>query len=205
MDWSTRSKVALGSAKGLAYLHEECIPKIIHRDIKGTNILLDFDFEVKIADFGLAKVVPDNKTHVSTRIMGTSGYLAPEYFFTGKLTAKSDVYSFGVMLLELITGRRPVDKHPSNDSSVALVDWAMYLLRSALEEGNYEPLVDPRLGKNYNPNEMGQMVACAAACVRDTAKHRPRMSQVVGVLEGHASVEDLNNGVPPGQSRSYSC
>jgi serine/threonine protein kinase len=122
LDWPTRLKVALGSAKGLAYLHEDCHPKIIHRDIKASNILLDLRFEAKVADFGLAKFTSDTNTHVSTRIMGTFGYLAPEYAASGKLTEKSDVFSFGVMLLELITGRRPVSSRqaPMDDN---LVDW----------------------------------------------------------------------------------
>ncbi|KAJ8440036.1 hypothetical protein Cgig2_020524 [Carnegiea gigantea] len=122
LSWATRLKIALGAAKGLAYLHEDCQPKIIHRDIKAANILLDNDFEAKVADFGLAKFSFDTDTHVSTRVMGTFGYLAPEYASSGKLTEKSDVFSFGVVLLELITGRRPVDKsRPFLDDS--MVEW----------------------------------------------------------------------------------
>uniref|UniRef100_A0A0E0KZV3 non-specific serine/threonine protein kinase n=1 Tax=Oryza punctata TaxID=4537 RepID=A0A0E0KZV3_ORYPU len=202
MEWPTRLKIALGAAKGLAYLHEDCHPKIIHRDIKASNILLDFKFESKVADFGLAKFTSDNNTHVSTRVMGTFGYLAPEYASSGKLTEKSDVFSYGVMLLELITGRRPVDTSQTfmDDS---LVDWARPLLMRALEDGNYEDLVDPRLGKDFNPNEMARMIACAAACVRHSARRRPRMSQVVRALEGDVSLEDLNEGVRPGHSRYF--
>uniref|UniRef100_A0A0E0GII5 non-specific serine/threonine protein kinase n=1 Tax=Oryza nivara TaxID=4536 RepID=A0A0E0GII5_ORYNI len=202
MEWPTRLKIALGAAKGLAYLHEDCHPKIIHRDIKASNILLDFKFESKVADFGLAKFTSDNNTHVSTRVMGTFGYLAPEYASSGKLTEKSDVFSYGVMLLELITGRRPVDTSQTymDDS---LVDWARPLLMQALENGNYEELVDPRLGKDFNPNEMARMIACAAACVRHSARRRPRMSQVVRALEGDVSLEDLNEGVRPGHSRYF--
>ncbi|XP_068652059.1 proline-rich receptor-like protein kinase PERK1 [Aristolochia californica] len=202
MEWLTRLKIALGSAKGLAYLHEDCHPKIIHRDIKAANILLDFKFEAKVSDFGLAKFASDNNTHVSTRVMGTFGYLSPEYASTGKLTDKSDVFSFGVMLLELITGRRPVDKtYAYMDES--LVDWARPLLTRALEEGNYDTLVDPKLQNTYNPNEMARMVACAAAAVRHSARRRPRMSQIVRALEGAVSLEDLNEGVTPGHSRMY--
>lgn len=202
MEWPTRLKIALGAAKGLAYLHEDCHPKIIHRDIKSSNILLDFKFEAKVADFGLAKFTSDNNTHVSTRVMGTFGYLAPEYASSGKLTEKSDVFSLGVMLLELITGRRPVDTTQTymDDS---LVDWARPLLMRALEDGDYDELVDPRLGKDFSPNEIARMIACAAACVRHSARRRPRMSQVVRALEGDVSLEDLNEGVRPGHSRFF--
>ncbi|KAK6151799.1 hypothetical protein DH2020_014434 [Rehmannia glutinosa] len=203
MDWPTRLRIALGSSKGLAYLHEDCHPKIIHRDIKAANILLDFNFEAKVADFGLAKIASDANTHVSTRVMGTFGYLAPEYAASGKLTDKSDVFSFGVMLLELITGRRPVDTNQSfmDDS---LVDWARPLLTRALEDGNFDALIDQRLQNDHNHSEMARMVACAAACVRHSARRRPRMSQVVRALEGDVSLSDLNEGIRPGHSTVYS-
>ncbi|KAK2985309.1 hypothetical protein RJ640_024305 [Escallonia rubra] len=203
MDWSTRLRIALGSAKGLAYIHEDCHPKIIHRDIKASNILLDFNFEAKVADFGLAKFTSDVATHISTRVMGTFGYLAPEYAASGQLTEKSDVFSFGVMLLEMITGRRPYDKLQTfmDDS---LVDWARPLLTRALEEGNFDTLVDRRLRNEYNQNEMARMVACAAACVRHSSRRRPRMSQVVRALEGDVSLSDLNEGIKPGHSTVYS-
>ncbi|XP_062148095.1 proline-rich receptor-like protein kinase PERK1 [Alnus glutinosa] len=203
MDWPTRLKIALGSAKGLAYLHEDCHPKIIHRDIKASNILTDFKFEAKVADFGLAKIASDTNTHVSTRVMGTFGYLAPEYASSGKLTDKSDVFSYGVMLLELITGRRPVDTtHTFMEDS--LVDWARPLLTRALEDRNFDALVDAKLQNDYEPNEMACMVACAAACVRHSARRRPRMSQIVRALEGDASLADLSEGIRPGHSNVYS-
>ncbi|MFS7991018.1 putative protein kinase RLK-Pelle-PERK-1 family [Helianthus anomalus] len=202
MEFPTRLRIALGAAKGLAYLHEDCHPKIIHRDIKAANILLDFNFEAKVADFGLAKITSDVATHVSTRVMGTFGYLAPEYASSGKLTDKSDVFSFGVMLLELITGRRPVDSAQSyvDDS---LVDWARPLLTRAMDDGNFDSIVDSRLQKEYNHNEMARMISCAAACVRHSARRRPKMSQVVRALEGDVSLSDLNDGTRPGHSSSY--
>ncbi|KAE8655095.1 Proline-rich receptor-like protein kinase PERK5 [Hibiscus syriacus] len=199
MDFPTRLRIALGSAKGLAYLHEDCHPRIIHRDIKAANILLDNNFDAMVADFGLAKLSSDNYTHVSTRVMGTFGYLAPEYASSGKLTDRSDVFSFGVMLLELITGKQPVDV--TMDDS--LVDWARPLLARALEDGNFDELVDPRLEKNYNHNEMQRMIACAAASIRHSARKRPKMSQIARILEGDSSLDSLNEGTKPGQSTIF--
>ncbi|KAK3410946.1 hypothetical protein EUGRSUZ_J02973 [Eucalyptus grandis] len=186
MAWPTRMKIALGFARGLAYLHEDY-----------------FNFEAKVADFGLAKIAFDTDTHVSTRVMGTFGYLAPEYASSGKLTNKSDVFSFGVVLLELITGRRPIDKsRPFVEDS--MVDWARPLLAQALKDGIFDAVVDPKLHKDYATEEMTRMIACAAACVRHSAQHRPRMTQVVRALEGYLSPSDLNEGIVPGHSIAYS-
>ncbi|XP_078174676.1 proline-rich receptor-like protein kinase PERK8 isoform X2 [Carex rostrata] len=201
MEWAIRVKVAAGAARGIAYLHEDCHPRIIHRDIKSSNILLDNDFEALVADFGLARLALDAVTHVTTRVMGTFGYLAPEYASSGKLTERSDVFSFGVVLLELITGRRPVDtSRPLGDES--LVEWARPLLTQALETGKLEEVIDPRLEKNYNEVEMLRMIEAAAACVRHSASRRPRMSQVVRVLDSLSDV-DLTNGIQPGKSELF--
>uniref|UniRef100_A0A0E0PY16 non-specific serine/threonine protein kinase n=1 Tax=Oryza rufipogon TaxID=4529 RepID=A0A0E0PY16_ORYRU len=201
MDWPTRLRIAIGAAKGLAYLHEDCHPRIIHRDIKTANILLDYSWEAQVADFGLAKLANDTHTHVSTRIMGTFGYLAPEYASSGKLTDRSDVFSFGVVLLELITGRKPVDQtQPLGEES--LVEWARPVLADAVETGDLSELVDPRLEGAYNRNEMMTMVEAAAACVRHSAPKRPRMVQVMRVLD-EGSMTDLSNGIKVGQSQVF--
>ncbi|KAK1302229.1 Proline-rich receptor-like protein kinase PERK8 [Acorus calamus] len=148
LDWTTRVKIATCVAHGLAYLHEDCHPRIIHRDIKSSNILLDNSFEAQVADFGLAKLTLDANTHVTTRVMGTFGYLAPEYASSGRLTYKSDVFSFGVVLLELITGHKSVDpSQPLEDES--LVQWARPLVNRALDDGDVGELPDPRLENNY--------------------------------------------------------
>lgn len=201
MEWSTRVKVAAGAARGIAYLHEDCSPRIIHRDIKSSNILLDKNFEARVADFGLAKLAAD-VTHVTTRVMGTFGYLAPEYASSGKLTEKSDVFSYGVVLLELVTGRKPVDaSQPLGDES--LVEWARPLLNEALENERFENLIDPRLGQNYVEIEMFRMIEAAAACIRHLAPKRPRMSQVVRAFDSMAEYSDLTNGMKLGQSEIY--
>ncbi|KAJ3671026.1 hypothetical protein LUZ60_008452 [Juncus effusus] len=201
LDWVRRWKIALGAAKGLAYLHEDCDPKIIHRDIKAANILLDYNFEPKVSDFGLAKLMPGDITHVSTRVMGTFGYVAPEYVQSGKLTDRSDVYSYGVMLLELITGKRPL--MPGDAYNDGLVDWARPFLTRSASEDVYDELVDPRLETNYDQHDMSRLIQCASASVRNLARKRPRMSQIVRYLEGEISLEDLHAGVKPGDSRAH--
>lgn len=141
-----------------------------------------------------------NQRVVSTEVKGTFGYLAPDYFLTGKLTEKSDIYSFGVVLLELITGRKP---RGSVENSMGLVDWARPQLTRALKDGEFNLLVDPKLRNHYDNNEMARMVACAAACVRQSAWRRPKMSKIVLALKGDLPLSDLNDGIRPGLSILY--
>ncbi|KAE8707391.1 Proline-rich receptor-like protein kinase PERK10 [Hibiscus syriacus] len=201
LDWAKRVKIAAGAARGIAYLHEDCDPRIIHRDIKSSNILLDDNFEARVSDFGLAKLALDANTHVTTRVMGTFGYMAPEYASSGKLTEKSDVFSFGVVLLELITGRKPVDaSQPLGDES--LVEWARPLLSHALDSEEFDGLADPKLGGNYVESEMFRMIEAATACVRHSGAKRPRMGQVVRAFESLAT-SDLTNGMKVGESEVF--
>eukprot|EP00250_Pteridium_aquilinum_P026314 c32826_g1_i1 orf=407-1654(-) len=179
LDWETRMRVALDSARGLEYLHETVSPPVIHRDFKSSNILLDENFSAKVSDFGLAKLGSDKIGGlVSTRVLGTHGYVAPEYAMTGHLTTKSDVYSYGVVLLELLTGRVPVDmKRPSGQG--VLVSWALPRLtdRNKLAE-----MVDPVLDGQYAMKELIQVAAIAAMCVQPEADYRPLMTDVVQSL-----------------------
>lgn len=201
LEWATRVKIAAGAARGLAYLHEDCHPRIIHRDIKSSNILLDNNFEARVSDFGLAKLALDADTHITTRVMGTFGYMAPEYATSGKLTEKSDVFSYGVVLLELITGRKPVDaSQPLGDES--LVEWARPLLSHVLDNEEFEGLADPKLERNYVEAEMFRMMEAAAACVRHSAAKRPRMGQIVRAFDSLAA-SDLTNGMRLGESEVF--
>ncbi|KAJ1297789.1 hypothetical protein BS78_01G404200 [Paspalum vaginatum] len=192
LDWHQRWKIAVGSARGLAYLHDDCFPKIIHRDVKASNILLDHNFEPKVADFGLAKYQPGDHTHVSTRVMGTFGYIAPEFLSSGKLTDKADVFSFGVVLLELITGRLPVQSSQSYMDDT-LVGWARPLISQVAVDGNLQSLIDPRLGSDYDPSVMMRMVECAAAAVRQSAQQRPSMVQILKYLQGETRPDDSSD------------
>ncbi|CAA6653431.1 unnamed protein product [Spirodela intermedia] len=176
IEWGIRFKIALGVAEGLRYLHEGCHRRIIHRDIKASNILLTDDYQPQISDFGLAKWLPDQwPHHVMFPIEGTFGYLAPEYFMHGVVNEKTDVFAFGVLLLELITGRRAVDS-----SRHSLVIWAKPLL----DAKNLEELVDPSLGGSYEPREMNSAVAVASASIHHMPTLRPHMNQALQVLRG---------------------
>ncbi|XP_020269488.1 probable serine/threonine-protein kinase PBL23 [Asparagus officinalis] len=180
LDWTTRIKIAIGAAKGLEYLHDVANPPVIYRDFKASNILLDENFESRLSDFGLAKVGPSgDKCHVSTRVMGTYGYCAPEYVLTGKLTKMSDVYSFGVVFLEIITGRRAVDtSRPSNEQH--LIHWAEPLFR---DKKRFIEMADPLLEGNFPTKALYQALAVAAMCLQEEASTRPLISDVVTALQ----------------------
>ncbi|RVX16857.1 Receptor-like serine/threonine-protein kinase ALE2 [Vitis vinifera] len=180
LDWGARMKIALGAARGLAYLHEDSSPRVIHRDFKSSNILLEHDFTPKVSDFGLARTALDEgNKHISTRVMGTFGYLAPEYAMTGHLLVKSDVYSYGVVLLELLTGRKPVDlsQPPGQENLVA---WARPLLTT--KEG-LETIIDPALKSSSPFDSAAKVAAIASMCVQPEVSHRPFMGEVVQALK----------------------
>ncbi|KAJ8431698.1 hypothetical protein Cgig2_022320 [Carnegiea gigantea] len=179
LHWDARMKIALGAARGLAYLHEDSNPRVIHRDFKASNVLLEDDYTPKVSDFGLAREAAEASQHVSTRVMGTFGYVAPEYAMTGHLLVKSDVYSYGVVLLELLTGRKPVDmSQPQGQEN--LVTWARPLLTS--KEG-VEQLVDPTFAGNYHFDDVAKVAAIASMCVHPEVTHRPFMGEVVQALK----------------------
>uniref|UniRef100_A0ACD5ZKT8 Uncharacterized protein n=1 Tax=Avena sativa TaxID=4498 RepID=A0ACD5ZKT8_AVESA len=187
LPWSTRLKIAVGAAKGLAFLHEADTP-VIYRDFKASNILLDSDYTAKLSDFGLAKEGPKgDDTHVTTRVMGTHGYAAPEYILTGHLTAKSDVYSFGVVLLELLTGRRSVDKNRRGREQ-NLVDWARPYLRRG--DDRLHRIMDPGMESQYSTRAARGAAAVAHSCLQSMPKARPRMRDVVEALEPLLALDD---------------
>ena len=186
LDWPTRKRIALGSARGLSYLHDHCDPKIIHRDVKAANILLDEEFEAVVGDFGLAKLMDYKDTHVTTAVRGTIGHIAPEYLSTGKSSEKTDVFGYGIMLLELITGQRAFDlARLANDDDVMLLDW----VKGLLKEKKLEMLVDPDLKNNYVEAEVEQLIQVALLCTQGSPMDRPKMSEVVRMLEGDGLAE----------------
>ncbi|XP_062222976.1 LRR receptor kinase SERK2-like [Phragmites australis] len=186
LEWDTRRRIALGSARGLSYLHDHCDPKIIHRDVKAANILLDEDFEAVVGDFGLAKLMDYKDTHVTTAVRGTIGHIAPEYLSTGKSSEKTDVFGYGIMLLELITGQRAFDlARLANDDDVMLLDW----VKGLLKEKKVEMLVDPDLQNNYQETEVENLIQVALLCTQGSPLDRPKMSEVVRMLEGDGLAE----------------
>ncbi|XP_047977114.1 somatic embryogenesis receptor kinase 2-like isoform X4 [Salvia hispanica] len=181
LNWLTRKHIALGSAQGLSYLHDHCDPKIILRDVKAANILLDDEFEAVVGDYGMVKLMNHNDTHVTTSVCGTMGHIAPEYISTGKLTEKIDVYGYGITLLELITGQKAFDlARFAKDNDVLLLDWVIGLLK----EKKFEPMVDPNMQSIYIESEVEQLIQISVLCTQRSSMDRPKMSEVVRMLKG---------------------
>ncbi|XP_068639062.1 LRR receptor kinase SERK2-like isoform X2 [Aristolochia californica] len=186
LDWHTRKRVALGTARGLEYLHEHCNPKIIHRDVKAANVLLDEDFEAVVGDFGLAKLVDVRKTNVTTQVRGTMGHIAPEYLSTGKSSERTDVFGYGIMLLELVTGQRAIDfSRLEEEDDVLLLDHVKKLER----EKRLIAIVDRNLDRSFDGAEVEMMIQVALLCTQPSPEDRPTMSEVVRMLEGEGLAE----------------
>ncbi|CAI0395402.1 unnamed protein product [Linum tenue] len=192
LSWPVRQKIALGTARGLAYLHYGAQPGIIHRDIKASNILLDEKFEPKVADFGLAKFNPEGMTHLSTRVAGTMGYVAPEYALYGQLTERSDVYSYGVVLLELLSGKKALLSSNKSDDDRD-TDWAWSLVK----EGRGLGVVEDGMPELGDADVMERYVLVAVLCSHPQLYARPTMDQVVKMLETDLVVPSIpDRGLP---------
>ncbi|WCJ37042.1 Leucine-rich repeat transmembrane protein kinase [Euphorbia peplus] len=187
LDWQTRYDICVGVARGLAYLHEESRLRIVHRDVKASNILLGSELIPKISDFGLAKLYDDKKTHISTRVAGTIGYLAPEYAIRGQLTEKADVFGFGVVALEVISGR-PNSDSSLEDEKIYLLEWAWHLH----ENNREQELVDSRLSE-FNEEELKRLAGVALLCTQTSYNLRPSMSRVVAMLSGDIDVSTVSS------------
>ncbi|RYR32801.1 hypothetical protein HN51_033047 [Arachis hypogaea] len=185
LEWGTRKQIALGAGRGLLYLHEQCDPKIIHRDVKAANILLDEYCEAVVGDFGLAKLLDHKDTHVTTAVRGTVGHIAPEYLSTGQSSDKTDVFGFGILLLELITGLRALEFGKAANQKGAMLDWVSKIHK----EKKLELLVDKDLKNNYDRIELEEIVKVALLCTQYLPAHRPKMSEVVRMLEGDGLAE----------------
>lgn len=186
LSWPIRQQIALGTARGLAYLHYGAQPSIIHRDIKASNILLDEKFEAKVADFGLAKFNPEGMTHMSTRVAGTMGYVAPEYALYGQLTERSDVFSFGVVLLELLSGKKALQVNEDGQPN-ALNDLAWSLVRA----GRALDVIEDGMPEAGSPEVLEKYVLIAVLCSHPQLYARPTMDQVVKMLETDQSVPSI--------------
>ncbi|XP_041001064.1 PTI1-like tyrosine-protein kinase At3g15890 isoform X1 [Juglans microcarpa x Juglans regia] len=179
LDWNRRMSIAVGASDGIAYLHHQSTPHIIHRDIKASNVLLDSNFQARVADFGFAKLIPDGATHVTTRVKGTLGYLAPEYAMLGKANESCDVYSFGILLLELASGRKPLEKLSATVKR-SITDWALPLVC----ERKFGELADPKLNGKYVEEELKRLILVALVCANSRPEKRPTMLEVVDLLKG---------------------
>ncbi|KAL3615745.1 hypothetical protein CASFOL_040039 [Castilleja foliolosa] len=191
LTWKQRFDIIFGTARGLAYLHEQYHVCIIHRDIKPGNILLDDEFKAKIADFGLARLLPENQSHVSTKFAGTLGYTAPEYAIHGHLSEKVDIYSFGVVILEIISGRRSSDMDSASDTEFLLQEATLFCSAWKLyESGSHLKLIDESLASDeYNPEDLKKMVELALICTQSPTSSRPTMSEILVMLLSDRSAE----------------
>ncbi|KAF3513722.1 hypothetical protein F2Q69_00010189 [Brassica cretica] len=187
LDWPTRFEICMGVARGLAYLHEEGSVRIVHRDVKASNILLDSNLVPKVSDFGLAKLYDDKKTHISTKVAGTVGYLAPEYAMRGHLTEKTDVYAFGIVVLELVSGRGNADESLEGEKTY-LLEWAWNLH----EKSHEVELIDRELTE-FNVEEVKRMIGIALLCTQASHAVRPPMSRVVAMLSGDVEVSEVTS------------
>ncbi|CAN4095376.1 unnamed protein product [Withania somnifera] len=178
LTWEIRMNIILGTAKGLTYLHEGLEPKVVHRDIKSSNILIDKHWNAKVSDFGLAKLLGSERSYITTRVMGTFGYVAPEYASTGMLNDRSDVYSFGILIMEIISGRNPVD-YSRAPGEVNLVDW----LKIMVSNRNSEGVLDPKLREKPSSRALKRALLVALRCVDPNAQKRPKMGHVIHMLE----------------------
>ncbi|TVU47632.1 hypothetical protein EJB05_07238, partial [Eragrostis curvula] len=177
LDWDARINIILGAAKGLSYLHHDCSPRIIHRDIKSSNILLDGNFEARVSDFGLAKLLEDEESHITTIVAGTFGYLAPEYMQSGRATEKTDVYSFGVLVLEILSGKRPTDSS-FIEKGLNIVGWLNFLAG----ENREREIVDQNC-EGMQIETLDALLSLAKQCVSSVPEERPTMHRVVQMLE----------------------
>lgn len=185
LSWQARKEILIGVAQGLAYLHEEVDPHIVHRDIKSSNILLDHNFVPKVADFGLAKLLRENLSHVSTRVAGTIGYLAPEYAVSGHLTRKSDVYSFGVLLLEIVSARATVDFDLEHgEHHLVQKVWEYYKANELVK------LIDPVLDIDFHEDEAVRFMKIGLLCVQENTTKRPGMSLALSMLTKETDLTD---------------
>lgn len=185
LDWSIRQKIAVGAARGLEYLHHHCSRKIIHRDVKAANVLLNAEYEAVVGDFGLAKLVDTRNTHVTTMVRGTMGHIAPEYLSTGKSSEKTDVFGYGVMLLELVTGQRAIDlSRLQEEDDVLLLDH----VKKLQHEKRLDMIVDPDMTE-YDVQEVEQMIQVALLCTQGSPEDRPSMDEVVRMLSGEGLAE----------------
>lgn len=188
LSWELRLQIILGAARGLAYLHEESEIQVIYRDFKSSNVLLDEDFKPKLSDFGLAREGPTvGHTHVSTAVVGTYGYAAPDYIETGHLTSKSDVWSFGVVLYEILAGRRSMERErPKIEQK--LLDWVKH---HPADGKKFSTIMDPRLGNQYSLTAARRIAKLADRCLLKSAKDRPKMSEVVDALNQIVQISDV--------------